>query len=138
LGLGVEAAHTKSGLDVDAQGASDGKAAPTCGSSTSYQGGGLIPVEVSELSLPPVEALASLRLYRGDAALTSRPLVFPFKQVAVALVALVFAAPIYTRPVQGRVVVGSLVMLHERAFELHEHQQALEVEVKLAALPQVR
>jgi uncharacterized tellurite resistance protein B-like protein len=138
FGLGVGAAHTKSGLAVDAQGASDGKAAPTCGGSTSDQGGGLIPVEVSELSRPPVEALARFRIYRGDDALTSRPFVFPFKQVAVALVALVFAAPIYTRPVQGRVVMGSLVMLHERAIELREHQQALEVEVELAALPQVR
>jgi hypothetical protein len=34
------------------------------------------------------------------------------------------------------VVVGPLVMLHERAFELREHQQALEVE--LAELSHVR
>jgi uncharacterized tellurite resistance protein B-like protein len=136
FGLGVWGAHTKGDLAVDVQGSPADQAVSTSDKSTSHQGGSLISAEASELSPPPAEALASLRLYRGGAALTSRPFVFPFKQVAVALAALVFAAPIYTRPVQGQVVVGPLVMLHERAFELREHQQALEVE--LAELSHVR
>jgi hypothetical protein len=136
FGLGVDVVHTHGGLAVTAQGSSDGKGASSSDKSTSHQGGGLIAADARERSQQPAEALASLRLYRGDAVFTSRPFIFPFKQVAVALVALVFAAPIYTRPIQGRVVGGALVMLQERASELHEYQQVLEVE--LAALPQVR
>lgn len=136
FGLGLRAAHTKGDLAVDVQGSPADQAASTSDKSTLHQGGGLISVEMSELSQPSAEALASLRLYHGDAALTSRPFVVTFKQVAVALAALVFAAPIYTRPVQGQVVVGPLVMLQERASELREHQQALEVE--LAESPQLR
>jgi hypothetical protein len=77
-----------------------------------------------------------LWLYRGDAELITRQFVFPYKQVAVALAAIVFATPIYTRPAQSREMVGPLVMLHERATELPVHQQALDSE--LAGLPQVR
>jgi hypothetical protein len=68
--------------------------------------------------------------------LTSRPFNFPYKQVAVALAAIVFAAPIYTRPVQTRGVAGPLVTLNERAPELFEHRQALDS--ALAELSRVR
>jgi uncharacterized tellurite resistance protein B-like protein len=79
---------------------------------------------------------AGLRLYGGDAELSTHPFVFPYKQVAVALAAIVFATPIYTRPAQSREVVGPLVMLQEHVPELPDHQQALDS--GLVELPQVR
>lgn len=45
-------------------------------------------------------------------ARSSKPrFVMPYKQIALALVAMVFASPIYTRPTQGRISSGPLVMI---------------------------
>jgi uncharacterized tellurite resistance protein B-like protein len=93
-------------------------------------------IEAGNLNPQPNQSGVGLRLYRGDAELSTRPFVFPYKQVAVALVAIVFATPIYTRPAQNREVVGPLVMLQEHVTELPEHQQALDS--GLVELPQVR
>jgi uncharacterized tellurite resistance protein B-like protein len=103
---------------------------------TSYKGDGLTQVVKRRSSRQLGQLPAGLRLDSGDVALTSRPFNFPYKQVAVALAAIVFAAPIYTRPVQTRGVAGPLVTLNERVPELFEHRQALDS--ALAELSHVR
>lgn len=95
-----------------------------------------LQVNVGSLSQQADKSRAGLRLYRGDAELSTRPFVFPYKQVAVAFAAIVFAMPIYTRPVQSREVVGQLVMLQQHVPEFRGHQQALDAE--LAELLKVR
>jgi uncharacterized tellurite resistance protein B-like protein len=111
---------------------------PTSGLSSwlSHQDDGLLQVEPTKSNLQNNKSPAGLRLYRGDANSMSRQFVFPYKQVAVALAAMVFATPIYTRPAQSRGVAGPLVMLQERAPDMLEHQHALDTE--LADLPKVR
>ena len=56
------------------------------------------------------------RLLRGSAQLSKRRFVMPYKQIALALAALVFASPIYTRPAQGRISTGPLVMIDQSEF----------------------
>ncbi len=135
---GAASALVVSSTDVmlDAQAPSNGPAAPSPSNFFSHKDSGLIQVTAGQSSQQPAESWVGLRLYRGDAELITRQFVFPYKQVAVALAAIVFATPIYTRPAQSREVVGPLVMLQGLAPELHEHQQALDAE--LADLPQVR
>ena len=120
----------------DAQASSHGLSLPSLTSVSSSKDDGLIHVETGKSNLQNDKSQAGLMLYRGDADLMSRQFVFPYKQVAVALAAIVFATPIYTRPVQGREVVGALVLLQERAPELQGHPHALET--KLADLSQAR
>lgn len=136
LGLGVAVVEAKDGLAVEALASSGGQASPSSDASNSQQGDGLTSAQATKPSESPAVSLGRARLYQGDAALVSRPFVFPYKQVAVALAAMVFAAPIYTRPAQGRVAAGPLVMLQEPASDLREHQQALDLES--IDLPQVR
>jgi hypothetical protein len=120
----------------DAQASSHGLSLPSLTSFSSSKDDGLIQVETGKSNLQNDKSQAGLRFYRGDADLMSRQFVFPYKQVAVALAAIVFATPIYTRPAQGREVVGPLVLLQERAPELQGHQHALDTE--LADLSQAR
>ncbi len=140
MGLAVDVAQIGSGatstlaansaaVSLNAQGASHGQSVQSLTRRSLLNEAGVIQVEAGK-------SWGGLRLYRGDAALMTRQFVFPYKQVAVALVAIVFATPIYTRPAQSRDVVGPLVMLHKPAPELREHQQALDAE--LVDLPQVR
>jgi hypothetical protein len=68
---------------------------------------------------------AGLRLYRSQASLTQRKLKVPYKQMAVALLTVVFASPIYTQPAKSRVVAGPLVAVHQLAPEMFEQRQAL-------------
>jgi hypothetical protein len=98
----LDTSYSKMGMTVDVAQIDSGA------TSTLVHEAGVIPVEAGK-------SWGGLRLYRGDAALMARQFVFPYKQVAVALVAIVFATPIYTRPAQCRDVVGPLVMLHELA-----------------------
>lgn len=77
-----------------------------------------IQENVGSLNQRADKSRAGLRLYSGDAELSTRPFVFPYKQVAVALAAIVFATPIYTRPAQSREAVGPLVMLQQHVPEL--------------------
>jgi hypothetical protein len=67
----------------------------------------------SFLKLDPSRSAKStgLRLYDGNARLIKPRFVMPYKQIALALVAMVFASPIYTRPAQGRMSTGPLVMI---------------------------
>jgi hypothetical protein len=67
----------------------------------------------SFLTLDPSRSAKSigLRLYDGNARLIKPRFVMPYKQIALALVAMVFASPIYTRPAQGRMSTGPLVMI---------------------------
>lgn len=116
-------------MSLNAQGVSNGQSVQNLTRRSLLNEAGVIQVETGK-------SRGGLQLYRGDATLMMRQFVFPYKQVAVALVAIVFATPIYTRPAQSRDVVGPLVMLHESAPELREHQQALDAE--LVDLPQVR
>jgi uncharacterized tellurite resistance protein B-like protein len=85
--------------------------------------------KVSASSRPGVlfakPASAGLRLYRGQASLTQRKLKVPYKQMAVALVTVVFASPIYTQPAKSRLAAGPLVTVHQLAPELLEQRQAL-------------
>ena len=136
-GTSVSALATSAAvLADDAQGLSHRQ--PSFGLSRffSQQDDGLIQVEAAKGNLQNDKSQAGLRLYRGNADLMSRPFVFPYKQVAVALAAMVFATPIYTRPAQSRWVAGPLVMLQERAPNMLAHQHALDTE--LADLPKVR
>jgi hypothetical protein len=149
MGIAVDATQTDSGsasasasadssvvVAIDAQASSSGQAAPSSTSFFSRKDDALISVKAGRSDPQNDKSSAGLRLYSGEATLIARPFVFPYKQVAVALAAIVFATPIYTRPAQSREVVGPLVMLHEFKPELREHQQALDTE--LADLPQVR
>lgn len=120
----------------DAQGLSHRQPSSGLSSLFSQIADGLIQVEAAKVNLQSDKSQAGLRLYRGNANFVSRQFVFPYKQVAVALAAMVFATPIYTRPAQSRGVAGPLVMLQERAPDMLEHQHALDT--KLADLPKVR
>ncbi len=57
------------------------------------------------------EALTEQRSHQSHARLSKPRFVMPYKQIALALAAMVFASPIYTRPAQGRVSSGPLVMI---------------------------
>lgn len=142
MGFAVDAAQLESGaasgaalaaslavVAHDAQALSHGQPSSGFSSFFSHQDDGLIQVEPAKVNLQNGKSQAGLRLFRGDAELMSSQFVFPYKQVAVALVAIVFATPIYTRPAQGREVVGPLVLLQERAPELQGHQHALDTEL---------
>ena len=145
-GIAVDATQTGSGVasasadgfvvTIDAQAPIRGQAAPSSTSFFSRKDDGLISVKAGRSDPQNDKSSAGLRLYSGDASLITRPFVFPYKQVAVALAAIVFATPIYTRPAQSRGVAGPLVMLQERTPDVLEHQHALDTE--LADLPQVR
>jgi hypothetical protein len=69
----------------------------------------------SFLKLSPASQKTSAddRLLRGSAQLSKRRFVMPYKQIALALAAMVFASPIYTRPAQGRISSGPLVMIDQ-------------------------
>jgi uncharacterized tellurite resistance protein B-like protein len=69
----------------------------------------------SFLKAPPLHrnALTGQGLSQGDAQLSKRRFVMPYKQIALALAAMVFASPIYTRPAQGRASSGALVMIEK-------------------------
>jgi hypothetical protein len=147
MGIAVDATQTDSGsasgsadssvvLAIDAQASSSGQAAPISTSFFSRKDDGLISVQAGRSDPKNDKSSAGLRLYSGQATLITRQFVFPYKQVAVALAAIVFATPIYTRSAQSREVTGPLVMQHERMTELLEHQQALDTE--LIDLPRVR
>ncbi len=147
MGIAVDATHTGSGaaafasadgfvVAIDAQAASSGHAAHSSTSFFSRKDDGLISVHAGRSDPQNDKSSAGLRLYSGEATLITRPFIFPYKQVAVALAAIVFATPIYTRPAQSRGVVGPLVVLQERAPDVLEHQHALDT--ALADLPQVR
>ena len=71
------------------------------------------------------QSSAGFQFHSANAILTSRHFVIPYKQIAVALVAIVFATPIYTRPSQSREAVGHLVLMQEQASELSEHRHVL-------------
>jgi uncharacterized tellurite resistance protein B-like protein len=101
-------AANSAAVSLNAQGASHGQEVQSLTRRS-------LPNEAGVISVEAGKSWGGLRLYRGDAALMTRQFVFPYKQVAVALVAIVFATPIYTRPAQCRDVVGPLVMLHELA-----------------------
>jgi hypothetical protein len=70
-------------------------------------------------------------LYDGNARLIKPRFVMPYKQIALALVAMVFASPIYTRPAQGRMSTGPLVMIDRS--ESDGFRPALDVE-RIASL----
>ena len=72
----------------------------------------------SFLKLSPASQKTSAedRLLRGSAQLSKRRFVMPYKQIALALAAMVFASPIYTRPAQGRISSGPLVMIDRSEF----------------------
>jgi hypothetical protein len=70
-------------------------------------------------------------LSQGDAQLSKRRFVMPYKQIALALAAMVFASPIYTRPAQGRISSGPLVMIDQ--FESDGSRPTLDVE-RIASL----
>jgi hypothetical protein len=72
-----------------------------------------------------------LRLYDGNVRLIKPRFVMPYKQIALALVAMVFASPIYTRPAQGRMSTGPLVMIDRS--ESDGFRPALDVE-RIASL----
>ena len=142
MGFAVDAAQLESGaasgsalaaslavVAHDARALSHGQPSSGFSGFFSHQDDGLIQVEPAKVNLQNGKSQAGLRLFRGDAELMSSQFVFPYKQVAVALVAIVFATPIYTRPAQGREVVGPLVLLQERAPELQGHQHALDTEL---------
>jgi uncharacterized tellurite resistance protein B-like protein len=69
---------------------------------------------------------AVLRLSLGHASGMQRRLKVSYKQIAIALVTVVFASPTYTHPAKSRALVGPLVMLHQQAPELLEQRQAFE------------
>jgi len=75
----------------------------------------------------PAPQPAGLRLYRGQASLMQRGFRVAYKQIAVALVTLVFASPIYTQSTKSRLAVGALVLMHQHAPDLLEQRQALEL-----------
>jgi uncharacterized tellurite resistance protein B-like protein len=142
----VDAAQTESGaasavdnfevLAIDVHASICGQVTLGFTSFFSRKDDGLISGKASRSDRHNDKLLMDLRPYIGNVSLITRQFVFPYKQVAVALAAIVFATPIYTRPAQHREVAGPLVMLHEFAPQLREHQQALDTE--LADLPQVR
>jgi len=147
MGLAVDVTQTGSGaaasasadgfvVAIDTQASSSVQAAPSSTSFFSRNDDGLILVKAARSDPQNDKSSVGLRLYRGEGSLITRQFVFPYKQVAVALAAIVFATPIYTRPAQSRGVAGPLVMLQERAPDVLEHQHALDTE--LADLPQVR
>jgi hypothetical protein len=147
MGLAVDVTQTGSGaaasvsadgfvVAIDKQASSSDQAAPSSTSFFSHKEDGLISVKAARSDPQNDKSSVGLRLYRGEASLITRKFVFPYKQVAVALAAIVFATPIYTRPAQSREVAGPLVMLQEPASDVLEHQHALDTE--LADLPQVR
>lgn len=81
---------------------------------------------------PPRSATSTrLRLYDGNVRLIKPRFVMPYKQIALALVAMVFASPIYTRPAQGRMSTGPLVMIDRS--ESDGFRPALDVE-RIASL----
>ena len=146
IGNAVDATQTDSGaapasaddfvVAIDAQASSSCQAVPSFSRLFSHKDDGLISVKAARSDPENDKSSAGLRLFSGEASLITRQFVFPYKQVAVALAAIVFATPIYTRPAQSRDVAGPLIMLHEFKSELSEHQQALDAE--LVDLPQVR
>jgi hypothetical protein len=71
------------------------------------------------------------RLYDGNARLIKPRFVMPYKQIALALAAMVFASPIYTRPVQGRMSTGPLVMIDRSEF--YDYRPVLDTE-RIASL----
>jgi hypothetical protein len=74
------------------------------------------------------------RLYDGSARLIKPRFAMPYKQIALALAAMVFASPIYTRPAQGRISTGPLVMIDRSEFD--DYRPVLDAE-RIASL-QVR
>ena len=82
---------------------------------------------LSQAIVFPAPQPGGLRLYRGQASLMQRGFRVAYKQIAVALVTLVFASPIYTQSTKSRVAVGSLVLMHQHAPDLLEQRQALEL-----------
>ncbi len=67
---------------------------------------------------------AGMRLNLGSAGLTRRGLKVTYKQIAIALVTVVFASPIYTHSVKSRVSTGSLVKMEQLSPELVAQRQA--------------
>jgi hypothetical protein len=67
---------------------------------------------------------AGMRLNLGSAGLTRRGLKVTYKQIAIALVTVVFASPIYTHSVKSRVSTGSLVKMEQLSPELVTQRQA--------------
>jgi ABC-type Zn2+ transport system substrate-binding protein/surface adhesin len=65
-----------------------------------------------------------MRLNLGSAGLTRRGLKVTYKQIAIALVTVVFASPIYTHSVKSRVSTGSLVKMEQLSPELVTQRQA--------------
>jgi uncharacterized tellurite resistance protein B-like protein len=66
-----------------------------------------------KLSPASLKTSAEDHLLRGSAQLSKRRFAMPYKQIALALAAMVFASPIYTRPAQGRMSSGPLVMIDQ-------------------------
>jgi hypothetical protein len=89
----------------------------------------------SFLKLSPAsqKTLAEDRLLRGSAQLSKRRFVMPYKQIALALAAMVFASPIYTRPAQGRISSGPLVMIDQSESESDGFRPTLHAE-RIASL----
>jgi uncharacterized tellurite resistance protein B-like protein len=87
----------------------------------------------SFLKLSPASQKTSAedRLLRGSAQLSKRRFVMPYKQIALALAAMVFASPIYTRPAQGRISSGPLVMIDRSEF--YDYRPVLDTE-RIASL----
>jgi hypothetical protein len=71
------------------------------------------------------------RFYDGKARLIKPRFVMPYKQIALALAAMVFASPIYTRPAQGRISSGPLVMIDRSEF--YDYRPVLDTE-RIASL----
>ncbi len=71
------------------------------------------------------------RFYDGKARLIKPRFVMPYKQIALALAAMVFASPIYTRPAQGRMSTGPLVMIDRSEF--YDYRPVLDAE-RIASL----
>jgi uncharacterized tellurite resistance protein B-like protein len=67
---------------------------------------------------------AGMRLNLGSAGLTRRGLKVTYKQIAIALVTVVFASPIYTHSVKSRVSTGPLVKMEQLSPELVTQRQA--------------
>jgi hypothetical protein len=61
---------------------------------------------------------AGTRLNLGRAGLTRRNVKVSYKQIAIALVTVVFASPIYTHTSKSRMAVGPLVMKHQLGSDL--------------------
>ena len=71
---------------------------------------------------------AGMRLKLGTAGLMQRGFKVSYKQIAIALVTVVFASPIYTHSAKSRVSAGPLVKMEQLAPELMKQRQAVDDE----------